>query len=87
MDKRQLRFILLGALGITILVVGVKAAMIYGEPMPVWAQDELTRSAVLAGRSTEFTRWIVKWVVWPFCLFFILTAALVASRVILKKKD
>jgi len=87
MDKRKLRLILLGAVGIIILVTGIKAAMIYGEPMPWWAQNELTQSAILAGRNTEFTAWIVKWIVGPFCLFLILTAALVASRVILKKKD
>jgi ABC-type transport system involved in multi-copper enzyme maturation permease subunit len=85
MDKRKLRLVLLGVLGIIILVIGIKAVMIYGEPMPSWAQDELIQSAILVGRNTEFTEWIVKWIVIPFCIFLILTAALVVSRVISNK--
>lgn len=87
MDRRKLRLILLGAVGIIILVIGIKAAMIYGEPMPSWAQYGFQQSVILKGRNAEFTAWIVKWIVRPVGLFAILTAALVVSRVILTKKD
>jgi len=87
MDKRKLRLILLGVVGILVLVIGIKAAMIYGEPMPWWAQDEAMWSHVIEWRNEVFSEWIIKWIVRPLGLFLILTAALVVSRVILKKKD
>ena len=87
MDKRKLRLVLLGVVGIIILVIGTKAAIIYGEPMPSWAQYADIQSAILAMRNAEFTTWIVNWIVKPVGLFAILTAALVVSRVILKKRD
>lgn len=86
MDKRKLRLILLGTVGVIILVIGIKAAIIYSDPMPQWASEGIIQN-ILEGRNAKFTAWIVNWVVKPVGLFAILTAALVVSRVILKKKD
>lgn len=85
MDKSKLRLIILAVVGIIVLVIGIKAAMIYSEPMPSWAQDADIQSVILAGRNKEFTAWLVKWVVIPVCAFIILTGAIVASRLILNR--
>jgi hypothetical protein len=38
-------------------------------------------------KNAEFRQWLVKWVVIPFCAFLVLTAALLASRVVLRRKE
>ncbi len=85
MDKRKIQIIVIGVVGILVLVIGIKAAMIYGEPIPSWAQDELMRSVIVQARNISFNEWIIKWIVRPLGLFLILTGAIVASRVILNK--
>lgn len=83
MNKRKLLLILLGIVGIMVLVIGIKAAIIYGAPMPwldPWNEP--------ARRNAEFVAWLVKpvkWVAIGFGLFAILTAALVVSRMISNK--
>jgi hypothetical protein len=111
MDKRKLRLILLGIVGIIILVIGIGAANIYIErPISKEVKNEVSQAiygknydelndyakaavdSLLSGpppsmqeKNAQFRQWLVKWVVIPFCVFLILTAALVASRVILNK--
>ena len=88
MNKRKLLLILLGIVAISVLVIGIKAAIIYGAPMPYWAKSELIQSMVLEGRNAAFIAWLVKpvkWVAIGFGLFAILTAALVVSRMISNK--
>jgi len=38
-------------------------------------------------KNALFRQWLVKWVVIPLCAFLVLTAALVASRIVLRRKD
>lgn len=109
MDKRKLRVVLLGVVGIIILVIGIGAVNIYSDSSFIsekrnyisqyihhkdYAQltdtqkasvdsliDSLPRPS-MQQKNARFTQWLVKWVVIPFGLFAILTAALVVSRVI-----
>ena len=45
-------------------------------------QVAFARQLDLEERNAEFTAWLLKWIAKPFGLFAILTAALVASRII-----
>ena len=47
--------------------------------------DSLIRPPSIQARNAQFTQWLLKWIVRPVGLFAILTAALVASRLILDK--
>jgi len=111
MDKRKLRLILLVIVGIVILIIGIKASMIYSQPriskealnrasqtlygkswdalddvgqFLVWTSFPYGYSTIEA-QNAEFKEWLVKplkWIGIGFCIFLILTAALVVSRVI-----
>jgi len=85
MDKRKVQIIAIGVVGILVLVIGIKAAMIYSAPIPWSYQAEPYRSLIIEARNTAFSEWIITWILKPLGLFLILTAALVASRVILNK--
>ena len=51
MDKRKLRLVLLGAVGIVILVIGIEAAIIYGEPDPILRVQRDVHSQYEFGRD------------------------------------
>jgi hypothetical protein len=109
MDKRKLRLILLGIVGIIILVIGIGAVTIYAKPSISMERknavsqlfynknynelnnddkafvDSLFSPPSIEEKNAQFTQWLVKWIVKPVGLLAILTAALVASRLILNK--
>jgi len=95
MDKRKLLLILLGVVGAIILIVGIGAARIYTK-LGFWeSQYKFNSGGVFSladvramgtqMQNEEFADWILKWVVKPFSLFLVLTAAIVASQIIWKR--
>lgn len=47
--------------------------------------DSLCPTSSIDLKNAQFRQWLVKWVVIPFCVFLILTGAIVASLVIWNK--
>lgn len=118
MDKRKLRLVLLGAVGILLVVLGTGALKVYssqpslnemkyhiiadtfGQEYETLSETtkarlaeereeesftDMARREIVKKANREFAQWSIKWVVKPFGLFLILTAALVVSRVISNK--
>lgn len=86
MDNKKIRLVLLATAAVIILAIGIKAAVIFLEPMDLYLpSSQHLRELELARRTAELHAWIVNWIVRPIGLFVILTAALVVSRLIMDK--
>lgn len=85
-DKRKIRLVLLAMVGVIVLAIGIKAAVIFLEPMDLYLpSSQHLRELELARRTAELHAWVLRWIIRPVGLFVILTAALVVSRLILSR--
>ena len=83
MDKRKTYLILLAIVGVIVLTIGIKAAIVYGQPYGTY--DQLNPQWALEQKHAIFTTWLMKWIILPIVAFVTLTAALVVSRLITDK--
>lgn len=83
MDKRKIYLILLALAGVIVLAIGIKAAIVYGQPYGSY--DQLNPQWALSQKHALFTTWLMKWIILPIGSFVILTAALVVSRLMTDK--
>jgi hypothetical protein len=110
-NKRVLRLVVLGVVGVIVLTIGIGAAHIYTQDVSKATRETISQSfygrnydqlndndrawvdAVcppqsLQEKNAQFRAWLVKplkWIGIGFGIFLILTAALVASRLILNR--